>query len=60
VTELRVELARAQEQVEAARAVAAADVAAVQAKEAVLRELVDELKAQLAEARRPWWRRLLG
>jgi hypothetical protein len=26
----------------------------------VLRELVDELKAQLAEARRPWWRRLLG
>jgi hypothetical protein len=27
---------------------------------AALRELVDELKAQLAEARRPWWRRLLG
>jgi hypothetical protein len=25
-----------------------------------LRELVDELKAQLAEARRPWWRRLIG
>jgi hypothetical protein len=25
-----------------------------------LRELVDELKAQLAEARRPWWRKLLG
>jgi hypothetical protein len=25
-----------------------------------LRELVDELKAQLGEARRPWWRRLLG
>jgi hypothetical protein len=24
------------------------------------RELVDELKAQLAEARRPWWRKLLG
>ena len=27
---------------------------------AALRELVDEPKAQLAEARRPWWRRLLG
>jgi hypothetical protein len=25
-----------------------------------LRELADELKAQLGEARRPWWRRLLG
>jgi hypothetical protein len=24
---------------------------------AALRELVDELKAQLAEARRPWWKR---
>jgi hypothetical protein len=60
VAELRVELARAQERVEAARAVAAADVVAAQAKEAALRELVDELKAQLAETRRPWWRRLIG
>jgi hypothetical protein len=60
VAELRVKLARAQEQVEAARAVAAADVAAAQAKAAALRELIDELKAQLAEARRPWWRRLFG
>jgi hypothetical protein len=71
VADLRVELARAQEQVAAARAVAVADVAtaearsaaqeaAAQAKEAALRELADELKAQLAEARRPWWRRLLG
>jgi len=71
VADLRVELARAQEQVAAARAVAVADVAtaearsaaqeaAAQAKEAALRELVDELKAQLAEVRRPWWRKLLG
>jgi hypothetical protein len=71
VADLRVELARAQEQVAAARAVAVADVAtaearsaaqeaAAQAKEAALRELVDELKAQLAEARRPWWRRWFG
>jgi hypothetical protein len=57
VAELRGDLARAQEQVEAARVVAAADVAAAQAREAALRELVAELKAQLAEARRPWWRR---
>jgi hypothetical protein len=27
---------------------------------AALRELVDELKAQLAEVRKPWWQRLLG
>jgi hypothetical protein len=27
---------------------------------ATARELVAELKIQLAEARRPWWRRLLG
>ena len=71
VADLRVELARAQEQVAAARAVAVADVAtaearsaaqeaAAQAKEAALRELADELKAQLAEARRPWWRRWFG
>jgi hypothetical protein len=71
VADLRVELARAQEQVAAARAVAVADVAtaearsaaqeaAAQAMEAALRELVDELKAQLAEARRPWWRRWFG
>jgi hypothetical protein len=27
---------------------------------AALRELVDELKAQLAEVRKPWWQRLLS
>jgi hypothetical protein len=53
VADLRVELARAQEQVAAAGVVA-------QAKETALRELVDELKAQLVEARRSWWRKLWG
>ena len=72
---LKVALAKAEAERDATRAVALADVeaakrvaeteiaateAASQAKEAALRELVAELKAQLAEARRPWWRRLLG
>jgi hypothetical protein len=82
VAELREQLARAEAAVEAARAVAIADVATVkaevsaaearakaevaaaeakgEARAAALRELVDELKTQLAEARRPWWQRLLG
>jgi hypothetical protein len=73
--ELREALARVTAEREAARAVALADVAAAKrvaeaeiaaqiaaslTKEAALRELVAELKALLAEARRPWWRRLLG
>ncbi len=60
ITEIRERLARAEEQVEAARAIAAADVAAAKAEAVALRELVDELKAQLADARRSWWRRLIG
>jgi uncharacterized protein (UPF0262 family) len=73
--ELREALARVTAEREAARAVAIADVAAAKrvaeaeiaaqvaaslTKEAALRELVAELKLQLAEARRPWWRKLLG
>jgi hypothetical protein len=71
LTEARVMIARLEErleavraeahaQVEAARAVAMADVATAKAEtEAALRHiaLLDDL---LAEARRPWWRRLLG
>lgn len=44
---------RAEAERDAAKATAAAEVAA-------LRELVAELKAMLAEARRPWWRRVFG
>jgi hypothetical protein len=40
--------------------VAAADVATAQAEMGALRELIGELKAMLAEARKPWWRRLIG
>jgi hypothetical protein len=73
--ELREALAKAVAEREAARAMALADVAAAKrvaeaeiaaqvaaslTKEAVLRELVNELKAQLADARKPWWQRLLG
>jgi hypothetical protein len=50
--------------VAAAKRVAEAEIAAqtsaALAKEAALRELVTELKAQLAKARQPWWRRLIG
>jgi hypothetical protein len=44
---------RAEVEIAAERRVAAAEVAAKAA-------LVDELRALLAETRRPWWRKLLG
>jgi hypothetical protein len=47
------ELARAQAHVEAARAVAAAEIEAKA-------QVIAELRTMLAEARKPWWRRLLG
>jgi chromosome segregation ATPase len=63
VAELREKLARLEAERDAAKAVAVAEQAAAVAeansKAAALRELVDELKQLLAEARRPWWRRLL-
>jgi hypothetical protein len=65
---LRYEMAELQEELLEARvAQARAEERAVVLREALVdrerdqhRELVDELKAQLAEARRPWWRKLLG
>ena len=71
LAEARVMIARLEEQVAAAKAVAVADVATARADvEAAQRAaaaecaakdaLVTELKAMLAEARRPWWWRLLN
>jgi hypothetical protein len=67
----RLGLARAEEQVAAARAVAVADVEAakrvaeaeIAARDEVIAELRRQLeheRQQLAEARRPWWRRWFG
>jgi hypothetical protein len=53
-----VELAKAQ--VEAARAVAIADVATVQAETATRDQIVADLREQVAWLRLRWWRRLLG
>jgi hypothetical protein len=71
VADLREQLARTETEREAARAVATAEVTAakaaaaaeVAAKDALLSELrvmLGELRAELAEARRPWWRRFVG
>jgi hypothetical protein len=75
VAELREQLARAEVEREAARAVATAEIAAAKtsaaaevkaARETALAEVaakdqvIAELKALLAEARRPWWRRWRG
>jgi hypothetical protein len=71
VAGLRAEIARAQAEREATRAVAVADVnaakmvaeaeiAAAKAEAAAKDQVIAELKALLAEARRPWWRRWLG
>ena len=71
VAELRERLARAEAAVETAKAVAAARmetarevaearVAATRIEAKTLRELADRLTAELLDARRPWWRRLLG
>src|SRR3954466_15701584 len=64
VAELRVALARAEADRDAAKAIAAAELAA---KEALMedlkghhREAIAELKAMIAELRRPWWRRWRG
>jgi hypothetical protein len=61
---LRVDLAKALAERDAARAVAVADVAAAklvaEAEIAAKDVLVAELRALLAETRRPWWRRLLA
>src|SRR3954465_13750415 len=53
VGDLRELLARAEAERDAAESVAEAQVSAA-------REVVVELKAMLAEARKPWWRRWVG
>lgn len=50
MTELRVDLARAEAERDAA-------VTVGEARATALRELADRLTAELAELRRPWWRR---
>ena len=50
----------AEAQVEAARTAAMARVEAAKLEVAAVRELADRLTRELVEARRPWWRRLLG
>jgi hypothetical protein len=44
----------------AAYAIADARVDAVKAEAAAVRELANQLTAELAEVHRPWWRRLIG
>jgi hypothetical protein len=64
VAELRELLARTEVEREAARAVATAEVKAAReisaAEVAAKDQVLAELKAMLAEARRPWWRRWVG
>jgi hypothetical protein len=67
VAELRIGLARAEERAAAGERLAAAEIAARDAVLAELRAQVereiargDALADQLAEARRPWWRRWIG
>jgi hypothetical protein len=60
VMDLRVALARAEAERDAERRVAVADVATARAEAAAKDALIVELKALLAEARKPWWRRLIG
>ena len=53
LSEARVSQAKAEGKLEALERAHAAELAAV-------RELVTELRTMLAEARRPWWRRVVG
>lgn len=71
IMELRERLARAdvevdkarsvaEARIEAVRAVAVADVATARAELEAKEQIIAELRAMLAEARKPWWRRWLG
>jgi hypothetical protein len=57
VTEPREALARAEAEAQTARDTAGTRVAAVRAEVEAKDALIAELKAMLAAARRPWWRR---
>jgi hypothetical protein len=60
VAELRERLAAVMAEVTAARTVAAAEVAAKAEIIDELRRQLEHERQQLAEARRPWWRKLIG
>ena len=60
LTGLREKLARAEAGLDAAATVAEARISAARAETKAVRELADRLTAELAEARRPWWRRTFG
>ncbi len=60
VTELREALAEAKAEARAAHDVADARVDAVRAEVTAKDVLIRELRELLADARRPWWRRLIG
>ena len=60
VTELLVALAEAMAEAKAAHDIADARIDAVKAKTIAARELADRLTQELAELRRPWWRRWIG
>jgi hypothetical protein len=64
VAELREKLARTESRLESVLSTLATEKAAAestrQAEVAAKTELIAELKAMLAEARRPWWRRWVG
>lgn len=59
-TEARAAEAVAEAKVEAARDVASARVSAAKLEVAAVRELADRLTVEIADARRPWWRKLIG
>ena len=58
--EVREELMEVREQLAGTKASLEAAETIRKAETGALRELADRLTAELAEARRPWWRRLLG
>jgi hypothetical protein len=64
VAELREKLARTESRLESALSTLTTEKAAAEstrlAEVAAKDELIAELKAMLAEARRPWWRKLVG
>jgi hypothetical protein len=60
IPDLRTALARAEAAAETAKAVAIADVATARAEIEAQERHIQRLEALLAEARKPWWRRLIS